>query len=105
MRTSTATDDDTTKDTLATHFDLVTEVLAPAQPAAPAAPPSPLDLKPEESAMWVDTNNNLLFLVICNFCEVDQVREWCDGIIREHVGLKHNVRVCLVSISMESRIY
>lgn len=49
MRTSTATDDDTTKDTLATHFDLVTEVLAPAQPAAPAAPPSPLDLKPEES--------------------------------------------------------
>ncbi|KAL0065369.1 hypothetical protein AAF712_007574 [Marasmius tenuissimus] len=50
------------------------------------------DLGPEESAMFVNEVGELQFLVLRDFCGVQDVREWCNIIIRQHVDVKRNAR-------------
>ncbi|KAL0064517.1 hypothetical protein AAF712_008575 [Marasmius tenuissimus] len=50
------------------------------------------DLGPEESAMFVNKQGELQFLVLRDFCGSKEVREWCDIVIRQHVDVKRNVR-------------
>ncbi|KAK7019421.1 hypothetical protein VNI00_018076 [Paramarasmius palmivorus] len=51
------------------------------------------DVKPEESAKFVDGDGNLVMLVIRNFCLSEELLKWADDVANRNVGDRKSIRL------------
>lgn len=59
------------------------------------------DLPPSESAVFVDSNEKIVAVVICNACGHKEVLEFLDSAVQKVVATQNNVRVCEITGSFK----